>query len=69
MAFVYAKIKPSWADQLLSQLLIEQFDSLPSQCRHIEHTHEGFWFKTNVFDRMTAMRTWTIFHIGFMLML
>ena len=28
---------PSWADQLLSQLLMEQFDTLPIQCRHIEH--------------------------------
>ena len=41
MAFVYAWIVPLWADQLLPQLLIEQFDSLPIQCRHIEHMHEG----------------------------
>ena len=27
---------PSWADQLLSQLLMKQFDTLPIQCRHIE---------------------------------
>ena len=26
---------PSWADQLLPQLLIEQFDTLPIQYRHI----------------------------------
>ena len=32
------------ADQLLSQLLIEHFDTLPTQCRHIEHMHEGVWF-------------------------
>ena len=32
---------PSWADQLLLQLLMEQFDTLPIQCRHIEHMHEG----------------------------
>ena len=32
---------PSWADQLLPQLLMEQFDTLPIQCRHIEHMHEG----------------------------
>ena len=32
------------ADQLLSQLLIEYFDTLPTQCRHIEHMHEGVWF-------------------------
>ena len=35
MAFVYAWIVPSWADQLLPQLLMEQFDALPIQCRHI----------------------------------
>ena len=29
MAFVYAWIVPSWADQLLPQLLMEQFDTLP----------------------------------------
>ena len=32
------------ADQLLSQLLIEHFDTLPTQCRHTEHMHEGVWF-------------------------
>ena len=26
--------------QLLPQLLMEQFDALPIQCRHIEHMHE-----------------------------
>ena len=34
---------PSWADQLLPQLLMEQFDTLPIQYRHIEHMHEGVW--------------------------
>ena len=43
------------ADQLLPQLLIELFDTLPSQCRHIEHMREGDWFI--FFDKMTAMRT------------
>ena len=46
MAFVYAWIVPLWAAQLLPQLLIEQFDTLRIQCRHIEHMHEGvynFW--------------------------
>ena len=32
------------ADQLLSQLLVEHFDTLPTQCRHIEHMHEGVWY-------------------------
>ena len=40
MAFVYAWIVPLWADQLLIQLLMEQFDTLPIQSRHIEHMHE-----------------------------
>ena len=40
---------PSWADQLLSQLLMEQFDTFPIQCRHIEHMHEGVWFRKNNF--------------------
>ena len=45
------------ADQLLPQLLLEQFDSLPSQCRHIEHMHEVVWFKQMLLDKITAMRT------------
>ena len=40
MAFVYAWIVPLWAYQLLLQLLMEQFDTLQIQCRHIEHMHE-----------------------------
>ena len=43
MAFVYEWIVPLWADQLLLQLLMEQFDTLPIQCRHIEHMHEGVY--------------------------
>ena len=43
MAFVYAWIVPLWADQLLLQLLMEQFDTLGIQCRHIEHMHEGVY--------------------------
>ena len=38
---------PSWAGQLLPQLLMEQFDTLPIQCRDIEHMHEGVWLFTN----------------------
>ena len=40
---------PSWADQLLPQLLMEQFDTFPIQYRHIEHMHEGVWVKKNNF--------------------
>ena len=52
---------PSWADQLLPQLLMEQFDTLPIQCRHIdtlpiqckhiEHIHAGVWFRKNNFGQ------------------
>ena len=47
------------ADQLLSQLLMEQINTLPIQySRHIEHMHEGVWFrKKKIFDKMTAVRT------------
>ena len=46
---MYAWIVPSWTDQLLPQLLMEQLDTLPIQCRHIEHMHEGVWFRKNNF--------------------
>ena len=36
----------SMGDQPLPKLLREQFDTLPSQCRHMEHIHEGVWFKS-----------------------
>ena len=36
---------PLWADQLLSQLLMEQFDTLHIHYRHIEHMYEGVWLK------------------------
>ena len=49
MAFVFAWIVPLWADQLLPQLLMEQFDALSLQCRHIEHMHEGVRFGNNNF--------------------
>ena len=45
----YAIIGHTWADQLLPQLLMEQFDTFPIQCRHIEHMHEGVWFRKNNF--------------------
>ena len=50
---------PSWADQLLPQLLMEQFDTLPIQYRHIEHMHPGVWLKLFCFFyKMTALRIW-----------
>ena len=47
---------PLWADQLLPQLLMEQFNILPIQFRQIEHMHEGVWFRKKN-DKMTAVRT------------
>ena len=38
--YAYAFLLHTRAYQLLPQLWIEQFDTLPSQCRHIEHKHE-----------------------------
>ena len=42
--YAYAIIGHTRADPLLPQLLMEQFDTFPIQCRHIEHMHEGVWF-------------------------
>ena len=47
--YAYAIIGLTRADQLLLQLLMEQFDTFPIQCRHIEHMHEGVWFRKNNF--------------------
>ena len=55
--YAYAIIDHTGANQLLPQLLMEQFDTFPIQCRHIEHMHEGVWFRKNDFDKTTAVRT------------
>ena len=47
--YANAIIGHTQADQLLPQLLMEQFDTFPIQCRHIEHMHEGAWFRKNNF--------------------
>ena len=59
MAFVYAWIVPLWADQLLPQLLMEQFDTLQIQCRHIEHMHEGVYnfFCTDSTENFSKLRS------------
>ena len=43
--YAYAIIGHTLADQLLPQLSMEQFDTFPMQCRHIEHMPEGVWFR------------------------
>ena len=47
--YTYAILAHTRADQLLPQLLMEQFDTLPIQCRHVEHMHERVWFRKNNF--------------------
>ena len=47
--FAYAIIVHTCADQLLPQLLMEQFDTLHIQSRLIEHVHEGVWFRKILF--------------------
>ena len=44
--YAYAIIGHTRADQLIPHS-IEQFDTLPIQCRHIEHMHGGVWFRKN----------------------
>ena len=51
------------ADQLIPQLLIEHFDTLPTQCRQIKHMHAGVWYPKNIIDKMAAMRTLTFFKL------
>ena len=63
MALVYTLMVPSWADQLLPQLLMEQFDTLPIQCRHIEHMHEGVWFRKNNFWQNVSSENFHIFSL------
>ena len=53
----YAIIGHIRANQLLPQLLMEQFDTFPIQCRHIEHMHEGVTSEKIIFDKMTVVRT------------
>ena len=55
--YAYAIIGHTRADQLLPQLLMEQFDTFLIQCIHIENMHEVVWLKKIFFDKMTAVRT------------
>ena len=43
--YAYAIIVYTRPIQLLPQLVMEQFDTFPIQCGHIEHMHEGVWFR------------------------
>ena len=55
--YAYAIIVHTRANQLLPQLLMEQFDTFPIERRHIEHMHEGVGSEKIVFDKMRAVRT------------
>ena len=55
--YAYAIIGHTRADQLLPQLLMEQFDTLPIQCRHIEHCMKEFGSEKIIFDKMPVVRT------------
>ena len=43
--YAYVIIGKTRSHQHLPQLLMEQFDTFPIQCRHIEHMHEGVWIR------------------------
>ena len=49
--YACAIIVHTWANQLLPQLLMAQFDTLYTQCRHIEHMHEGVWFTKTYYSQ------------------
>ena len=51
----YAIIGHIRANQLLPQLSMEQFDTFPIQCRHIEQ--KEFSSEKIIFDKMTAVST------------
>ena len=55
--YAYAIIGHIWDDQLLPQLWMEQFDTLPIQCRHTEHYMKEFDSEKIIFDKMTAVST------------
>ena len=56
-----AIIVHTWADQFLPQLLMEQFDTFPIQCRHISTTWnicmKEFGSEKIIFYKMTVVRT------------
>ena len=47
--YAYAIIGHTLADQLLPQLLMEQFDTFPIQCRHMNICMEEFGSEKNDF--------------------
>ena len=48
---------PTWADQLLPQLLMEQFDTLPIQYRPLNICMKELGSEKIIFNKITAVRT------------
>ena len=61
--YAYAIMGHTQADQLLPQLLMEQFDTLPIQCLHIEHMHEGVWLSVCACVRPCVHLSVTLFSL------
>ena len=59
--YACAMIAHTRANQLLPQLLMEQFDALYTLCRHIEHMHEGVWFTKTHYSQNNSYENLTIF--------
>ena len=45
-----------------NQLILYQFDTLYTPCRHIEHMHEGVWF-TKTYSQNNSYENFTIFQL------
>ena len=55
--YAYAIIGHTRANQLLPQLLMEQFDTFPIQCDTLNICMKEFSSEKVIFDKMTAVRT------------
>ena len=55
--YAYAIIGHTRADQLLPQLLMEQFDTFLIQCSALNICMKEFYSEKILFDEMTAVRT------------
>ena len=53
--YAYAIIGHPRADQLLPQLLMEQFDTLPIQCRHMNICMKEFGSEKIIFDKLQLL--------------
>ena len=45
--YAYASYYRPYMGRSTPTTAFEQFDTFPIQCRHIEHMHEGVWFRKN----------------------